>query len=163
MTSARSLGGQGGATERSQLSCRGGPLPRQQAVTFLPSLGSGARHQLSEAEMGRRMVWPRAGRSQVCGEPPPYNLGPLLVGMVLFTLTAGRPCEWGSRDQRMGFQIFPAAPSTLSLLFAVLPPGLVALGVSPTWRILAPSAHCPALGSSRPAPLPSAHLWTLQN
>ena len=97
------------------------------------------------------------------GAPPPYNLGPQLVGMVLFTLTAGCPREWGSRDQRTGFQIFPAAPSTLSPLFPVLPPGLVALGVSPTWRILAPSAHCSALGSSRPAVLPSAHLWTLQN
>ena len=73
MTSAGSPGGQGGATERSQLSCCGGPLPRQQAVTFLPSLGSGARHQRSEAEMGRLMVWPRAGHTQVCGEHPPHT------------------------------------------------------------------------------------------
>lgn len=70
VTSARSPGGQGRATEQSWLSCCGGPLPRQQAVTFLPSLSSGARHQLSEAEMVRRMVWPRAGCSQVCGSPP---------------------------------------------------------------------------------------------
>lgn len=65
VTSARSPGGQGRATEQSWLSCCGSPLPRQQAVTFLPSLSSGARHQLSEAEMVRRMVWPRAGCSQV--------------------------------------------------------------------------------------------------
>ena len=95
--------------------------------------------------MGRRMVWLRAGHSQVCGEPPPYTLGPLLVGMVLLTLTIGRPGEWGSRDQRTGSQSYqrPPAPPSFSLLCCPL-----------GWR------HWASLLPGGPLPpLPTAQPW----
>lgn len=125
-------------------------------ATFLPSLGSGARHWLAKAKMGRRTVWPRAGHSQVCRELP-HTTWALLVGMLLPTLTTGCSCEGIHLTRERVSSYFRCVPAP-----SPLPPPCCHLGWR-RWASLRPRAPLSLL-SHEPGgpPGPTAQLCLLQ-